>query len=664
MALRIEDYALIGDTHSAGLVGYDGSIDWLCLPRFDSGACFAALLGGPENGRWVLRPSGGSRTVSRRYRGDTLVLETEFANDEGTVRVVDCMPMDGEPSDVVRLVEGVDGRVEMESSLLVRYDYGHVVPWIRHEDNRLLLVAGPDGLVLDGPVQHSENETGLLTARFAVDAGESCGFRLASFGRRLKSPPRDIAKLVAQTEQYWNDWSGQATYAGEYREAVMRSLLTLKALSYRPSGGIVAAATTSLPEKLGGVRNWDYRYCWIRDATFTLLALLAGGYSEDASAWREWLLRAVAGQPEQMQIMYGVLGERRLTEIEIPWLAGYANSKPVRVGNAAHEQFQLDVYGELMDALYQARAHGIPPDDEAWKVQTALMDFLESHWRDADDGIWEIRGQRRDFVYSKVMAWTAADRAVKAVEQFSLDGPADQWRKLRQEIFDEVCECGYDSHRNTFTQYYGSKELDAALLLIAPVGFLPPSDKRVQGTVAAIERELMNEGFVQRYTMTGSSVDGLPPGEGAFLACTFWLADNYILQGELDKGRQTFERLLALRNDVGLLSEEYDPEAKRLVGNIPQAFSHVPLINTAINLADRGGPVHRRSSSGTHGAGDAGKGGSRAGATSGHRAGGGGGDGGGGGGRGRGGGGGGKAKPPAAETHKTRNETAQSRKGR
>jgi GH15 family glucan-1,4-alpha-glucosidase len=597
MALQLEDYALLGATCSAALVGFDGSIDWLCLPRFDSGACFSALLGGPEHGRWLLAPAGGHRATDRRYRRDTLVLETEFTTAEGAVRVVDCMPMqhDGR-SDVFRRVEGLSGRVRVRSEVAIRLDYGHVVPWFREVGKRSSAFAGPDALTLDGDVPHGR-EGDDLVAEFALGAGENAEFRLTWSTPRDQPPAHaHVGKGIVATERWWQDWAAKCSYDGPYREAVVRSLITLKAMSYGPSGGIIAAPTTSLPEKLGGVRNWDYRFCWIRDATFTLIALLDAGYEAEAVAWREWLLRAMAGRPEQMQLMYGVEGERRLLEYELGWLPGYAGSRPVRAGNAASEQFQLDVYGELMDALHQARTRGIPPEEAAWDVQRELMDFLESHWRDPDDGIWEIRGERRQFVYSKVMAWAAVDRAVRGVEEFGLDGPLDEWKRLRGDIFDEVCDRGFDGRRGTFTQSYGAKELDAALLLMPSVGFLPAKDKRVAGTVAAIEHELCHDGFVQRYTMTKRTerLDGLPPGEGAFLPCSFWLADAYLLAGRRDEGRALFERLLGLRNDLGLLSEEYDTGAGRLVGNFPQALTHLGVVNTALDLASDTGPGHPR----------------------------------------------------------------------
>jgi GH15 family glucan-1,4-alpha-glucosidase len=594
MSRPLEDYALLGDTHTAALVGKDCSIDWLCLPRFDSGACFTALLGGPEHGRWSLFPRGEVRSVERSYRGESLVLDTVLTCADGTVRVVDCMPIRGDRPDLVRRVEGVRGRVPMRSELVPRFDYGHIVPWARRDGRRLELLAGPDHLTVDADVEFDLTDPEHPVAEFTVPAGEAVDFDL-SWGSAHDRHPRSVADTIRHTTAWWQEWASRCRYGGEYRDAVIRSLITLKALTYAPTGGIVAAPTTSLPEELGGVRNWDYRYCWIRDATFTLLALLGGGYDDAARDWREWLLRAVAGRPDQMQIMYGIDGRRRLPELELDWLPGYEKSRPVRVGNAAAAQLQLDVYGELMDALHQARAHGLPPHPEAWEVQRELMDFLEGNWREPDNGIWEMRGPRRHFTHSKVMAWVAADRAVRAVTDFGLDGPVDQWRRLRQEIHDEVCERGYDPARGTFTQYYGSRALDAALLVMPGVGFLDATDPRMRGTAEAVERELMRDGFLLRYPTTGADpVDGLPGDEGAFLPCTFWLADNHILRGEVTAGREIFERLLSLRNDVGLLAEEYDPKTGRLVGNYPQAFSHIPLVDTALNLAGTGGPTHQR----------------------------------------------------------------------
>ena len=595
MALPIEDYAVVGDTQTAGLIGKDGSVDWLCFPRFDSGAMFAALLGTEEHGRWLIAPAGDVRAVRRRYRGDTLVLETEFDTDEGTVRLVDFMPPRGEAPDLVRIVEGVRGRVRMRMELRDRFDYGHVVPWVYRQDGDLVAVAGPDAAWLRTPVV-TEHRDRTVHADFSVGPGDSAPFVLTWRASHLPPPrPLDPHAELRGTEEYWREWMSSCRYDGGWQEAVVRSLLTLKALTYAPTGGIVAAVTTSLPEQLGGVRNWDYRFCWLRDATITLQALLYSGFEDEAAAWRKWLLRAIAGDPAEMQIMYGVAGERRLEEFVADWLPGY-DGNPVRIGNAAAEQFQLDVYGEVMDALHQARVAGLKQDDPSWALQAHLMSFVEEHWVDPDEGIWEVRGGPRQFTHSKLMAWVAADRAVKAVERFGLPGPAARWRALREDIRRDILTRGYDADRETFTQYYGSRELDAALLMVPLVGFLPPDDPRVRGTVAAIEDELLQDGFVQRYTQVpGDTVDGLPAGEGAFLACTFWLADNYALQGRHDEARDVFERLLALRNDVGLLSEEYDPAASRLVGNFPQAFSHVPLIDTARTLsrATTSGTEHR-----------------------------------------------------------------------
>jgi GH15 family glucan-1,4-alpha-glucosidase len=590
MPSRIEDYAVIADTQTAALVGRDGSIDWLCLPRFDSGACFAALLGDERNGHWRIAPAGGVRRVRRRYRGDTLILETEFETGDGAVRVVDFMPPRLADPDVVRVVEGVRGRVPMRMELRIRFDYGRLTPWVRRVGTALLAISGPEALVLRTEVPH-HGEDRATVADFEVAEGDRLPFSLTWNLSHQELPDAvDPLEALAKTESYWREWAGRCTYQGEWRDAVMRSLLTLKALTYEPSGGIVAAVTTSLPESIGGVRNWDYRFCWLRDATMTLTSLMAAGYEQEARDWREWLLRAMAGDPPALQIMYGPAGEARLPELELPWLPGYEGSKPVRTGNAAVEQFQLDVYGEVMDALHKARRLSIEPHPSAWALQRALLEFLEGRWREPDEGIWEVRGPRRHFTHSKVLAWVAIDRAVKGVEQFGLDGPVERWRRLRAEIHREVCERGYDPDRGTFTQSYGSRELDASLLLIALVGFLPPSDPRVRGTVEAIERELCQDGFVLRYPTgeEGEPVDGLPGREGAFLACTFWLADNYALVGRVAEARGLFQRLLDLRNEVGLLAEEYDPAAGRQLGNFPQAFSHVPLINTAMHLAEAG----------------------------------------------------------------------------
>ncbi len=608
--MRIEDYALVGDTQTAALVGRDGSVDWLCLPRFDSGACFAALLGGPEHGHWSIAPVDPVRGVERGYRAGTLVLETRMRTDDGTVRIVDCMPVRGiesgaEPN-LVRRVEGVTGRVRMRSELVVRFDYGHVVPWLRRDGSRVQAFAGPDTITLDTdvPVRTGTDEGGDPVAEFDVGPGDAVDFRLAWSRPQEPAPGRmDVAATIERTADAWEEWSKRCRYDGPYREEVCHSLVVLKALTFRPTGGMVAAPTTSLPEKLGGVRNWDYRYCWIRDATFTMLALLDSGYTNEAESWREWLLHALAGRPEQMQIMYGVRGERRLTELELDWLPGYEGSRPVRAGNAASGQFQLDVYGELMDALHQARTHGVPPDEHAWEVQLALLEFLEEHWHEPDYSIWEIRGSARHFTYSKVMAWAAFDRGVKGVEHFGLDGPVERWRRIRGEISDEVCERGFDRERGTFTQYYGSDSLDAALLLISQVGFLPPDDPRILGTVEAVEKELCQGGFVARYSMSESSteLDGLPPGEGSFLPCTFWLADSYLAQGRTQEARALFDRLAGLANDVGLLSEEYDADADRLVGNFPQALSHLALVNTALNFGSGDQPAKSRRHTGEEG---------------------------------------------------------------
>jgi GH15 family glucan-1,4-alpha-glucosidase len=593
MSQRIEDYGLVGDTHTAALIGRDGSVDWLCFPRFDSGACFAALLGDESHGRWLLAPAGGVRRVSRRYRPGTLVLETTFESEDGAVRIIDCMPPRQKHPNLVRVVEGVAGRLPMRMQLVVRFEYGSVVPWVTRRGRLLSAVAGPDAVTLRSPI--ATRGEGLTTvAEFAVGPGESVPFVLTwhlSYERAPRAIDPDGA--VAQTEAWWREWSGRYSYEGDWRDAVERSLIVLKALTYAPTGGIVAAATTSLPEQLGGVRNWDYRYCWVRDATFALYALMTAGYIAEARAWRDWLVRAVAGQPRQMQIVYGVAGERRLAEVELPWLPGYEGSAPVRVGNSAAEQYQLDVYGELMDSLHQARGAGIPANPAAWHVQRVLLDFLESGWREPDDGIWEVRGPRRHFTHSKVMAWVGLDRAVKAIERFGLQGPVERWRSLREEIHAEVCREGYDAERKTFTQFYGSNELDASLLMIPLVGFLPPADPRVAGTVEAVQRELLHDGFVRRYSTT-TDVDGLPVGEAAFLVCTLWLADNLALLGRSGEARRLFNRVLELRNDLGLLSEEYDPAARRLVGNFPQALSHVGVINTAHNLGTTRGPAERR----------------------------------------------------------------------
>jgi GH15 family glucan-1,4-alpha-glucosidase len=593
MPSRIEDYALIGDCQTAALVARDGSVDWLCFPRFDSGACFAALLGTPEHGRWKLAPTEPIRTVRRRYWPGTLILETEYETDSGAVAVIDWMPPRNVAPDLMRLVVGRRGTVPMRMELVIRFDYGSVVPWVQRSGDGIRATAGPDTLFLHTPVPlHGEDMR--TVAEFTVAPGERAPFTLTWTPTYTSAPETlDPEHELEATRLWWEEWSGRCTYRGAWREEVLRSLITLKALTFAPTGGLVAAATTSLPEQLGGVRNWDYRYCWLRDATFTLYALMTGGYTEEAQAWRNWLVNSVAGEPAKLQIMYGLAGERRLTELELGWLPGYEGAAPVRIGNGAFEQHQLDVYGELMDALHLARRAGLAGSEQAWRLQLALVRHLETAWREPDEGIWEIRGPRRHFTHSKVMAWVAMDRAVKAVEEFGLSGDAAQWRAIRDAIHAEVCARGFDPQLNSFVQFYGSKDLDASLLMLPLVGFLPATDPRMVGTVAAIQAQLCKDGFVERYP-TSSGVDGLPPGEGAFLICSFWLADNLALQGRVDEARELFERLLGLCNDVGLLAEEYDPRAKRLVGNFPQAFSHVGLINTARNLDHAGGPAEDR----------------------------------------------------------------------
>ena len=594
MALRIEDYALIGNTCTSALVGRDGSIDWLCMPRFDSDACFGALLGGPENGRWLLAPADGTVSVKRAYRGDTLVLETEFENAAGAVTVIDFMPhaRSEDLVDVIRIVVGRRGVVPMRMNLTLRFGYGRVVPWVTSRDDGLDAVAGPDAIVLRAPVL-TRGEDLATVADFTVSAGQSLPFVLTWFESHRAEPNAcDAAALLDETVERWTRWSSRFKRANPWRDAVMRSLITLKALTYGPTGGIVAAATTSLPEWVGGVRNWDYRFCWLRDATFTLYALMSSGYLEEADAWRKWLLRAVAGQPDELQIMYGIAGERRLTELELPWLPGYEGSHPVRIGNAAHGQFQLDVYGEVMDSLHMSRHLG-GGLDASWDMQSALMRFLETAWTQPDEGIWEVRGPRRHFTHSKVMAWVAFDRAIKAVERAGLAGPVEHWRQLRDKIAADIIANGFSTKRNSFVQHYGSEELDASLLMMPLVGFINPHDPRMVSTVAAIEKDLLRDGFVMRYA-NRDNVDGLPPGEGVFLPCSFWLADNMALMGRRDEACELFERLLGLCNDVGLISEEYDPVGRRLLGNFPQAFTHVALINTAYNLGLNDGPAQKR----------------------------------------------------------------------
>ncbi|MCX4583051.1 glycoside hydrolase family 15 protein [Streptomyces sp. NBC_01481] len=588
MTLRIEDYALIGDLQTAALVGNNGSIDWLCLPRFDSGACFAALLGNKDNGHWTLAPKGAGPCTRRGYIGESLVLESVWETRTGTVKIIDFMPQRDTAPDVIRIVEGVSGSVEMSGTLRLRFDYGSVVPWMRRTDGHHLAVAGPDSVwVRSEPDVKTWGQEFSTRTSFTVGEGESVAFVMTWHPSNEPRPTLiDPYDALASSLDDWAEWSRRCRNGGQYREAVIRSLITLRALTYAPTGGIVAAPTTSLPEELGGVRNWDYRYCWLRDATLTLGALVMAGYQEEAGAWRDWLLRAVAGDPADLQIMYGLSGERRLPETELEWLSGYAGSAPVRTGNEAVKQLQLDVYGEVLDALFVAREAGLPAQQHAWELQLSLLGFLESKWREPDEGLWEVRGPRRHFVHSKVMAWVAADRAVRTLEGHrSLHGDADRWRTMRDEVHREVCEKGFDPVRNTFTQSYGSVELDAAALLIPRVGFLPPDDPRVIGTVDAVREELGTGGLVRRYSTDSRTVDGLPGGEGAFLACSFWLVDALRLTGRVKEARELFERLLALRNDVGLLAEEYDPVAGRQVGNFPQAFSHIGLVVSALALA-------------------------------------------------------------------------------
>ncbi|MCF0081878.1 glycoside hydrolase family 15 protein [Streptomyces lomondensis] len=593
----IEDYALIGDEQTAALVGTDGSVDWLCLPRFDSAACFAKLLGDEDNGYWRIAPVGADRCTRRAYRRDTLVLDTEWETGQGAVRVTDLMPQRDRAPDLVRVVEGLDGEVTLHSVLKLRFDYGSIVPWVRRSDGHRVAVAGPDSTWLRSePKVRSWGEDFGTHAEFTVRKGEKVAFVLTWHPSHEPRPPLvDPFEALRHSVEDWRAWASRCRYDGPYRDAVVRSLITLKALTYAPTGGIVAAATTSLPEEPGGVRNWDYRYCWLRDSTLTLGALLAAGYQEEAEAWRNWLLRAVAGDPADLQIMYGLAGERRLPEFELPWLSGFDESTPVRIGNDAVNQLQLDVYGEVMDSLSLARESGLSPQPDVWALQTALLDFLRTHWRQPDEGLWEVRGGRRQFVHSKVMVWVAADRAVRTLERHpELDGDLDGWRALREEVHREVCEKGYDPERNTFTQSYGSRELDAALLLIPRVGFLPPDDPRVIGTIDAVRKELDHGGLLRRYSTTDSDdvdvdVDGLPGSEGTFVVCSFWLADALHMTGRTKEARELFERLVGLANDVGLLSEEFDPVTGRQLGNFPQAFSHIGLVNTALALFGQDG---------------------------------------------------------------------------
>ncbi len=594
MAARIEDYALLGDCQSAALVGPTGSMDWLCLPRFDSDACFAALLGTEDNGFWKVAPTSPIRSVRRAYRDGTMTLETELTTDEGTVSLIDFMAVGEATADVVRIVVGKTGEVPMRMELALRSGYGTAVPWVRAIPGGIQAVAGPDLFRLTTPVPL--RGVALRTiGDFVVRAGERIPFVLDWSPSNLAPPPPvDPEAAFARCEAFWTEWSSRAKVDGPYAAIVKRSLLTLKALTYAPTGGIVAAPTTSLPEEIGGGRNWDYRFCWVRDATFTLYALLNAGYTEEACAWRDWLLRAAAGAPSQLQILYGIAGERRLTEVELPWLAGYEGSKPVRIGNRASEQVQLDVYGELMDTLHLSNEAGFAPNDAAWAFQRALVTHLETAWTQPDSGIWEVRGPQRHFTHSKMMCWVAFDRGVKAIEKWGVTGPLDRWRLVRERIHADICANGFDAQENTFVQHYGSKLLDASLLMMPLVGFLPPTDPRMAGTVNAIERTLIRDGLVQRY-LPDPQVEGLPGGEGAFLACSFWLADSLVLLGRVDDARALFERLIGLANDLGLLSEEYEPSTRRMLGNFPQALSHVALVNTALNLSRHEGPaLHRR----------------------------------------------------------------------
>jgi GH15 family glucan-1,4-alpha-glucosidase len=585
MPLAIENYALIGDCHTAALVGNDGSIDWLCFPRFDSPACFAALLGGPEHGRWLLAPSGEIRSVRRCYHDDSLILQTDFETPQGSVRITDFMPVSDERWDVVRIVTGLSGAVDMRMELVVRFDYGSIVPWARRVDDVLTITGGPDTLELFATVPF-EGENMKTVAEFSVQAGATESFVLNYRpSHRPMQGSVDAQEALTRTAAKWHEWSSRTAYKGRWHTQVQRSLITLKALTYHPTGGMVAAPTTSLPEKIGSVRNWDYRYCWLRDATFTLNAMLLAGYAEEASAWREWLLRAIAGSPDDLQILYSVTGARRLEEYELPWLPGYESSAPVRIGNAAAKQFQLDVYGEVMDSLHLARLADMQPHPVAWQLQVAILKFLESHWERPDEGLWEVRGPPQHFTHSKVMVWVAFDRAIKDAEAGDLEGPVEQWRTLRDRIHAQICEQGFDRSANSFMQSYGSNHFDASLLLIPQVGFLPADDPRVLGTIAAIEAKLLVGGLVLRYSTQTNDVDALPPGEGAFLPCSFWLVDSYVLTGQRDKAEALFEHLLSLGNDLGLYAEEYEPVARRQLGNFPQALTHMALINSARMLS-------------------------------------------------------------------------------
>ncbi len=590
---RIEDYALIGDLQTAALVSDRCSIDWCCLPRFDSGACFSALLGGPEHGRWLLAPVE-TTAGSRRYRHDTLILETVLESEGGSVRVIDFMPPRGNAPDIVRIIEGLDGEVEIGMELIIRFDYGRIVPWVRRVDHARVAIAGPDALCLRTPAP-VRGEHMATVSNFTIHPGERIPFVLTWYPSHEEPPPAvDAEAALADTEEYWLTWARGCTHVGDYHEEVNQSLLVLKALTYDPTGGIVASPTTSLPERIGGVRNWDYRFCWLRDATLTLVAMLHAGLRSEAEAWGRWLLRAVAGDPAAVQIMYGIAGERRLDERELDWLPGYQGSRPVRVGNAASTQLQLDVYGELLDAIYQSQAHGVRLDGNVWSLMRKLLEWLEDGWRQEDAGLWEVRGPARHFTHSKVMAWVAFDRAVRFSEEFDASGPVERWRELRDEIHAQVLEQAWNERRGAFTQYYGSDQLDASILMMPLVGFIDADDERMRSTVDAIRRDLTVDGLVTRYRpQLDGGVDGIAEGEGVFLACSFWLVEVLALQGEHNQARELFERLLDLRNDVGLLSEEYDPQARRQLGNVPQAFSHLALVSAALVLGGRAGGLRR-----------------------------------------------------------------------
>jgi GH15 family glucan-1,4-alpha-glucosidase len=590
LPLPIEDYGLIGDCETAALVGRDGSVDWLCWPAFDSDACFAALLGTEKNGRWLIAPEGAIKTTSRRYWDETLILETRFETTDGVVALIDFMPPRGKASDIVRLVRGIEGRVKMRMQLVIRFGFGVDIPWVRRTEDRsaLLAIAGQDMTVLRTPIK-TRGEDMTSVADFEVSAGETVPFVL-TYGPAHLDPPDPIDPDIAlrETETFWKEWSGRCTYEGEHRSLVLRSLITLKALTFGPTGGIVAAPTTSLPEKLGGARNWDYRFCWLRDATFTLLALINSGYTEEALAWHNWLLRGAAGAPKNMQIMYGIWGQRRLLEWEAAWLPGYEGAKPVRIGNAAHAQLQLDVYGELIDAFHQARMAKLKFEDGTWALECAVLQHLAEVWDDPDHGIWERRGEPRHYVFSKVMTWVAFDRGIKSAEKFGFEGPVEEWRALRDVIHRDVCAKGFDPGLNAFVESYGSKIFDASVLLLPAVGFLPADDPRIRGTIAAIEKHMMRDGFVLRHDPREISSEEKQPIEGAFLACTLWLADAHVLAGDIGKAQKLFDRVVGLANDIGLLAEEYDSEARRQTGNFPQALTHIALINTAHNLDEAG----------------------------------------------------------------------------